>query len=680
MKKAPIPENESERLEALRCYNILDTEPESEFDDFTRLASMVCETPIALISIIDEARQWFKSKTGITASESAREISFCAHAIHHDEVFVVGDALEDERFKDNPFVTSEPHIRFYAGAPLITPDGYAIGTLCVIDPEPRTPSEKQIEALKILSRKVIAQLELKRSLAEKEKSHQRYTTIVNHLPQGAAHLYNDKLELIYSGGQEMKALGFNPEAWYGKHISQVLPPKAAEIVEASLKEAQKGSPSTCEVYFRGRNYSVHCTPLPSNNGGPSEILMLTTNITHLKEIEKKLRERAEKLSRVNADLSRVTRLKDEFLASMSHELRTPLNAILGLSEAMQEDVYGPVNERQSKSLKTIENSGKHLLELINDLLDVSKISAGKLTLQIGPVTASKVCESALQLIRPAAQKKRLIINSKIDPAIDTVSLDEKRFRQILLNLLSNAVKFTPEGGEIGLVMKGDKEDETIHITVWDTGIGIEKELQEKLFKPFIQLDSKLSRQYTGSGLGLVLIKGMTELHGGRVELESEAGKGSRFTVSLPWIETHPKKERPLATLPNLKLKRALVIEDSPVAADLFKRYLDEMRAETVSLPEGREAVDMAKEFHPEVVILDVILPDISGWEVMERLRADPATRDIPIIIATVVDDLSRGEDLRADGYMVKPVSRDQFRSTLTEALQNAHREAIQGNP
>jgi signal transduction histidine kinase len=236
----------------------------------------------------------------------------------------------------------------------------------------------------------------------------------------------------------------------------------------------------------------------------------------------------------NAALARANRLKDEFLASMSHELRTPLNAILGLSEALQEGIYGDLSERQNYTLKHIESSGRHLLALINDILDISKIEAGQVQLEMELVWVESLCQASLQFVRQSAHKKQILVNFSVDPTLTTIQADGRRLKQILINLLSNAVKFTPEKGVIGLEVMGDTDNQMVHFTVWDTGIGIAPEDIDRLFQPFVQLDARLARHYTGTGLGLALVQRMVSMHEGHIQVESEVGKGSHFTVSLPW--------------------------------------------------------------------------------------------------------------------------------------------------
>ncbi|MGB1251064.1 MAG: ATP-binding protein [Candidatus Promineifilaceae bacterium] len=237
----------------------------------------------------------------------------------------------------------------------------------------------------------------------------------------------------------------------------------------------------------------------------------------------------------NAELTRANRLKDEFLATMSHELRTPLNSILGNSEILGEELVGPLNERQHGVLGRVGQSARHLLNLINDILDVSKIGAGKLTLDIGPVEVKSLCEGGLSMIRPNANKKSLEIIFEHDPAVDMIVADGRRIKQVIVNLLSNAVKFTPKKGRVGLVVRGFPKKQQVQFAVWDTGIGIRPEDQQHLFEPFVQADGSLSREHEGTGLGLALSKRLVQLHNGEIRVKSVYGKGSLFVMILPWL-------------------------------------------------------------------------------------------------------------------------------------------------
>ncbi|NTU82207.1 MAG: PAS domain S-box protein [Chloroflexales bacterium] len=274
--------------------------------------------------------------------------------------------------------------------------------------------------------------------------------------------------------------------------------------------------------------------LPGADDRPGEIIGYLIDITERKEAEEALRQSRDELRAANVELARAARLKDEFLANMSHELRTPLNAVLGRAELLREEVHGPLNERQLRSVVSIEESGRHLLELINDILDLSKIEANKLELQLEPMSVADLCQSSMRLVNEAAQKRQISLRTDLDPHISIIVGDPRRLKQILLNLLSNAVKFTPPGGQVGLEVRGDKPGGSLTFSVWDTGIGIADADLPRLFRPFEQLDSSLSRQYEGTGLGLSLVARLAKLHGGSVAVQSKLGQGSRFTVTLPW--------------------------------------------------------------------------------------------------------------------------------------------------
>jgi PAS domain S-box-containing protein len=256
--------------------------------------------------------------------------------------------------------------------------------------------------------------------------------------------------------------------------------------------------------------------------------------TETRRAQQELRHSRDALSATNAALEKAARLKDEFMASMSHELRTPLTGILGLSEALQMEIYEPLNPRQLKALKNIESSGRHLLELINDVLDLSKIEADRLELQLQQCPVAEICRASLQLVKGMARQKQQEVQFTADPPDAVLNADPRRFKQMLVNLLSNAIKFTPAGGDLGLEVSGSPDESEIYLAVWDKGIGIKPEYLERLFKPFTQLDNSLSRETPGTGLGLSLVAKLAELHGGSIKVDSVLGEGSRFTLTLPW--------------------------------------------------------------------------------------------------------------------------------------------------
>ncbi len=391
------------------------------------------------------------------------------------------------------------------------------------------------------------------------------------------------------------------------------------------------------------------------------------------ELARRVAERTADLSVANAELARAARLKDEFLASMSHELRTPLNSILGRAEALQEQIYGSLTPKQIEMLRGVEESGRHLLALINDILDLSKIEADKLELQIEPIMVDPLCRASLRMVTQTALQRRVGITTAIDPQVEFIGADERRLKQILVNLLSNAVKFTPEGGKVGLEVQGDPEQQTATFTVWDTGIGIAERDLPRLFKPFIQIDSSLSRQSAGSGLGLALVHRLAQAHRGSVAVASAPGQGSRFSVTLPWnpdgSAADPAPDSFGAERPNLGIRTVLVIEDSTTAADQAARYLAELGAQVQVIAQGAPAAERALELQPDLIVLDILLPDLHGWEVLRRLKAEPRTRACPVVIVSVVDEPERAREHGAAAFLLKPLDRARLLRALQQIFQ-----------
>ncbi|MBD2775604.1 PAS domain S-box protein [Iningainema tapete] len=422
---------------------------------------------------------------------------------------------------------------------------------------------------------------------------------------------------------------------------------------------------------------INKVPLTNSAGEVIGILVSHEDITERKQAEVQLQKTNEQLANANMELARATRLKDEFLANMSHELRTPLNAILGMSEGLQESVFGSINERQAKAIATIERSGRHLLELINDILDLSKIESGKLELQLTDVSVRSLCETSLAFIKQMALKKNIRLNTHIFESIGSIQADDRRLRQVLINLLSNAVKFTPEAGSVTLEVRLEEAGENLCFHITDTGIGIAPEEIGKLFQPFIQLDSSLNRQYNGTGLGLALVQRIVTLHGGTVSVSSEIGQGSCFTVRIPYrvSDNVPTKEV-TTSLAGYRLPaenaQVLIIEDSVAAADQITRYLHSMGMQPIIYPQGEGAIEEVLRVRPALIILDLQLPNLSGWEVLHQLKTNPQTKNIPAIIISVVDECSKGLTQGASEYLVKPITRAQLQTTI-EKLQHSNR-------
>lgn len=415
------------------------------------------------------------------------------------------------------------------------------------------------------------------------------------------------------------------------------------------------------------------------------LICVCRDISNIKQAEQELKNINEQLTLTNAELQRATRLKDEFLANMSHELRTPLNAILGLSEGLEDGIFGKINHRQQKAIATIEESGRHLLELINDILDLSKIESGKLQLQLTSVPIKHLVDSCLLFVRQQAIKKNICLTVSIPDHLGEICVDELRIRQVLINLLNNAIKFTPEGGSVRL--ETNLEKSYLVIAVIDTGIGIAPDDINKLFQPFVQVDSKLSRQYGGTGLGLALVRRLVELHNGAVAVTSEVGKGSCFTVKLPYYHYSALDVSPCDILPQLTISSEyhqvlseklqptptipliLMVEDNEANIDTVSNYLESRGYRLLIAKTAQEAIKLAKAHIPDLILMDMQMSEIDSLETTSLIRTHQNLAHIPIIALTdssMLDNPDKCLQLGVNEYVSKPVKL----SKLTEIIQN----------
>ncbi|MCB9752864.1 MAG: GAF domain-containing sensor histidine kinase [Myxococcales bacterium] len=419
--RAPLPPDEQQRRVALLRHDVLDTPAEADLDELTALASELCGTPIALLSLVDEERQWFKSRVGLDARETPRDQAFCAHAILQDEVFEVADATEDPRFAANPLVTSDPSIRFYAGAPLVTTDGYRLGTLCVIDRVPRALSDQQRRVLRVLGRQVVAQLELRESV--------RVLT------------------------RQTRALQANRQ----------------ELVDAFF-EALEGDE--------------------------------------------------------REDLQRA------FMSRLTHELRTPLNAIIGLSELLlEDDEEDPLTRR--KDLTLINSAGRHMLELVNGMLDLAAIESGADAVKPTRFDLEQLVRDVVALLRPAARRGNNTLRATVDARVETVVSDPTKVRQILFNVLANACEYTEDGEVTLAVTRAGDERPRARFEIADSGVGMSEEQLARLFEGFTRFTDSHVRESTGTGLGMTITRALCELLGGEITVTSAPGEGTTFVVELP---------------------------------------------------------------------------------------------------------------------------------------------------
>jgi signal transduction histidine kinase/CheY-like chemotaxis protein len=387
---------------------------------------------------------------------------------------------------------------------------------------------------------------------------------------------------------------------------------------------------------------------------------LEEEITHRKRTQ-------EELLKAKHAAEDASRAKSAFLANMSHELRTPLNAIIGYSEMLEEETQDSGRVENIEDLQKIQAAGKHLLSLINDVLDLSKIEAGKMGLHLETFDVSLMIEEMVTTLQPAVAKNSNTLKVHLAKEVGMMRADITKVRQILLNLLSNACKFT-DHGTISLDVDRTVDDQHwIGFRVSDTGIGITEEQKESLFQEFAQADASIARKYGGTGLGLAITHRFVQLMKGHIRVESQPGRGSTFTVHLPAqviIETATATQADGIPAPLSETKSdldtILVIDDDSAVRDLMSRFLAKMGFHVVTAANGEEGLRLAKQVHPLIITLDVIMPGKNGWVVLNELKADSELADIPVIMITIVDNEVTGFDLGASNYLIKPIDRDRL--------------------
>ena len=559
---APFLADEEARDRVLKRYRILGTEAEQCYDDLTALAATICNTPSASITLIEKDRQWFKARVGLEGQSTPREWSFCAHSILcPQDLMEVPDALEDPRFAGNPLVQGAPRIRFYAGAPLVNPEGIPFGAICVIDQTPGRLTTGQRRALRSLARQTVAQLELRLAVYD--------------LNQQSAN-------------------------------------------EALLREEKQRA---------------------------------------FEALEQKNQELAES----RAAALRASQAKSDFLSRMSHEIRTPMNGVLGINQLLSATSLSP---EQRRYVEVVQSSGRTLLTLLDDLLDLAKIEAGKLTIEFGDFDLRQTVREITDMWGVQASVKGLVFTLSIAAELPPlVRGDQNRLRQVLNNLSNNAIKFTAQG-EVSLhVEVGGKQEERVMVrfSIIDTGIGITADQASSLFSPFVQADVSTTRNYGGTGLGLAICKHLVELMGGTIGIESQEGKGSVFWFTLsfevPRRTAGLRAAAAAAQVVSRQSLRILVAEDNQINRLVVLTQLRKLGHQAEAVVNGVEAVERATAEDYDLVLMDCQMPLMDGYEATRRIRE--ARPDRTPIIAVTANAMSGDRDrcLAAgmDDFISKPI-------------------------
>ncbi|WP_129648623.1 GAF domain-containing sensor histidine kinase [Peristeroidobacter agariperforans] len=521
--RIPIPLNEPSRLLALQSYDIMDSGREPGYDDIALLASRICHTPMALITLINEDRQWFKSKVGLEVTETPRELAFCAHAIlEPDKVLTVADARLDTRFSANPFVTGDPHIRFYAGAPLLSAEGHALGTLCVIDREPRHLPPEQRDALLALSRQVMALMEERRTSAALRGAMQALTRsealfreAYENAPIGIA-LVSPEGEWLRVNQSLCDMLGYAADELTRTTFQAITHP---EDLESDLLLVRRMLAREIRSYQMEKRY-LHRTghavwallsvSLVWDKQRPLYFISQIQDITERKNIE---------------------RGKAEFLTMVSHELRTPVTALRGALGILAAGAAGDLPPKAQALTALADRNADRLHRLVNDILDVEKIESGAFGYRRTDIDLNQLVTQAAVELRPYADQYHVKIDVRSDLPRAFLHADADRLMQVLANLISNAVKHSPSGGTIDVHVT--RTDQSIRVNVTDRGDGIPEEFRRDIFEKFAQANWTATNRKGGSGLGLNISRAIIQHHGGVLAFETEVGVGSTFYFELP---------------------------------------------------------------------------------------------------------------------------------------------------
>jgi PAS domain S-box-containing protein len=405
----------------------------------------------------------------------------------------------------------------------------------------------------------------------------------------------------------------------------------------------------------GSEFPAEICLSPVRRGAGYRVMAIIRDVTAQKKAEEEIRSANQQLELRSREAERANALKSEFLASMSHELRTPLHTIIGFTELLQEELEGRLNEKQKRFVWHVHQDSLHLLELINDILDLSKIEAGRMDLRIESVDVAELAAEIADRFRTAAQAKGILIDNCLTaPAY--VLADRLRLREIMNNLLSNAVKFTPEGGRVW-IESSQMREKAVEVAVRDTGIGIAPEDQTVIFDKFRQVASTTRGVREGTGLGLAIVKRLVEMHGGVISVESAPERGSRFAFTIP-ADPACCRTQPLA----------LVIEDEPAARELLCGYLDRAGIRAQCAESAGTGLEIAREIRPDIILLDLLLPDRSGWRVLGELRFSPSTCSIPVIVTSVLDFDAAAIAAGAAQYLQKPLKKETVIYAVREHL------------
>lgn len=693
MREPGLPKNEQQRLERLLAYDVLDTMPEQVYDDIVALAAHICQVPIALVSLVDKDRQWFKARFGLDAPETPRSISFCGHVVESGEMLQVEDSFEDERFFDNPLATGAPHVRSYTGAPLETSGGLVLGTLCVIDNEAKKLSESQVEQLTALSRLVMQQLELRMQIRHRELAEEREAEAAR-MEALYKRFFDISLDMLFIGGFDGYAKQLN-EAWTETlgFTSDEL--KSKPFIEFVYEEDRSATETQVAYLASGEKQSVRFRNRYQTKDGSHRWLQWTVAVDYeaaiviavARDVSKSVADEAD-LRTARDVAQQANKSKSTFLAQMSHELRTPLNSVIGFTNLLLKNKAKNLRDKDLVYLDRIGSNGKHLLGLINDVLDLSKIEADHTELSRESVDLAALANSVTDSMASSFQEKGNRLSIVVPANVQPLDADPRRLKQILINLLGNANKFT-DNGLVEIVVHVDSLGAPARIDVVDTGVGIPKEKLATIFEAFRQVDEGHDRTYEGTGLGLAIARSLCELHGFKLSVASELGAGTTFSIAFSesaLMTGHVTPSGRFTPITDEVLSRAvknsslvglgrtvLIVDDDSDTRLLVAKTIEDLGANVVTADTGLKGFEIARAVRPDLIVLDIGLPDVSGTQLLDWLVADPDLADIPTIVHSSFDEQPLDRAVAIHG---KPLNRETFQQELIKLLSPSLRVLI----
>ncbi|MDH3517324.1 MAG: PAS domain S-box protein [Acidimicrobiia bacterium] len=577
---------------------------------------------------------------------------------------------QDSRRGGSPY--GHPPLKSFLGLPLLK-GGEVIGIVAVAN-RSGGYGEKLVDALEPFlataanliqaARTHQARLDAEQRAIVRE---QRFQAVVEAAVDGIVVFDADGVIEAFNLAAE-QLFGVSESEMVGNDVRRLMPPDRVSEYEGAVMSSQ-GQSVAREMVLRHASGDEFVAEVSFGRAVLDDRTIVTAMIRDVSE--RKVTEDA--LHRARDLAERASRSKDEFLASMSHELRTPLNGIIGLSSILSRGTHGAVNEKQAEYLEHIESSGRHLLSLINDVLDLAKIEADKLEPDLGRTDLAVTIGEAAGIVRESAVAKAVTMEISIPDDLPIVTADARRIRQVILNLLSNAVKFTDSGGRIGLEAR--RAGSFVEVAVWDTGVGIPADKLDQLFVPFQQVDSSLSRRHEGTGLGLALSRRLIEAHGGDMAVSSRSGEGSTFSFRLPITATErsakARLEQADPSATPLPGHRVLVVEDNEVNRMLVCDYLEAHGLDIAIASNGNEAIEQTVAFSPDVILMDIQMPHRDGLSATRELKAREDTKHIPVIALTALamkGDADRCLAAGCDGYISKPADPEEILQAIRDRL------------